>query len=505
MKTRAAHWVIVGGGTAGWIAASALAHQFPRDQVKITLIESSTIPTVGVGEAVIPPFLTFIRNLGINEQEFVANVAGSFKLGIEFRDWYAKGSRYFHHFGSLGRAFNGNDFYSCWRKIAAQGDAGELMDYAPAAVMAQHNKFFLPFKLSPQSGFDTASYALHFDAALVAQTLSRFAQAKGVERIDAKVEQVAQAPNGDIDSLTLDTGGTIKGDFYIDCSGFRGLLIDQTLKAPYLDWRQWLPCDSAVAVQSAHTGQTPPYTTASAQAAGWIWRIPLQHRFGNGYVYCSDDISDDEAEQTLRQQLQGDLLHAPRTLRFTTGVRPESWTRNCIALGLAGGFLEPLESTAIHLVTRGVQFLLSLFPTPTMQAEQYAPLAREFNRRMLADYEEIRDFLILHYCTTTREDTAFWRRCKTLPLPDTLQHRLALFSARGQLPPENDELFKKGSWQAVLHGMGVRPAHLHPAVDQIPVAELSAALKAGRDHLQQGVQQLPDHDQFLREFCPAPR
>ncbi|MDN3640424.1 tryptophan 7-halogenase [Simiduia curdlanivorans] len=498
------HWVIVGGGTAGWIAASALTHQFNGTGIRITLIESSNISTVGVGEAVIPPFMTFIRNLGINEQEFIAKVSGTFKLGIEFRDWSKLGEHYFHPFGSLGRSLNGNDFYHCWLKASHEGDAGDLLDYSPAKIMAAQHRFFPPFKMPAQSGFETANYALHFDAGLVAKELRHYAEAKGVNRIDAQVAQVITDSTGKITELLLDNGQRVNADFFIDCTGFRGLLIDQALASPFQDWSEYLPCNSAIALQSEHTGSTPPYTTASAREAGWIWRIPLQHRMGNGYVYCDRFCDDDEAIATLQTQLIGKPLHDPRVIKFTTGMRRASWKKNCIALGLSGGFLEPLESTAIHLVTRGVQFLLELLPDLTLSDEQCESLAAEYNRRLLQDYEEIRDFLILHYCLTERDDTEFWQYCRSMQLPDSLQARIALFKARGQLPPEKDELFKKDNWLAVLHGMGIAPTSYHPFTNQLPSHQLQNALQAARQQLQTGVQSIPTHDDFIAQFCKSP-
>lgn len=503
MKTT--RWVIVGGGTAGWIAASALAHQYRNQAVSITLVESSEIGTVGVGEAVIPPFITFIRNLGLDEQQFIAAVGGTFKLGIEFKNWRRQHHSYFHHFGDLGRPLNGNDFYHCFLHAGRAGDCGDLMDYAPSAVMARQHRFFLPFKLATDSGLNGANYALHFDASRVAAELRRFACDAGVKRVDARVERVLTDDAGTIRTLQLNNGEPLDGDYFIDCSGFRSLLLGQTLNTPYDDWSGLLPCNSAAAVQSEHTGDTPPYTTASAQDAGWIWRIPLQHRMGNGYVFCKNYISDDEASATLLAQLTGKPLHDPRILRFTTGMRQQLWVKNCIALGLAGGFLEPLESTAIHLVTRGVQFLLQLLPTVATTATQCQALAAEYNQRMRADYEEIRDFLVLHYCLTERDDSPFWRYVRHMPLPDSLKHRLALFDANGQLPPENDELFKKPSWQAVLHGMGKRPAHYPPAVDQLDAAQVNQALNAARRQMANACQQLPTHNEFIQQFCATPQ
>jgi len=503
MKDTKQRIIIVGGGTAGWITASALAHQFQHQNITITLIESSDIPTIGVGEAVIPPFLAFIRNLGINEQEFISNVSGTFKLGIEFPDWSRKGDSYFHHFGALGRKLDGHDFYSCWLKTQREGSSSTLMDFSPSAVMAKHNKFYLPSKLPEHSPLREANYALHFDASLVAIELKKYAQNKGVELIDAKVNSVNLTPTNTVSSLDLSIGTTVKGDFFIDCSGFKGLLINEALGSEYESWEQYLPCNRAVAMQTECVGNTPAFTLASAQDAGWTWRIPLQHRTGNGYVYSDKFIGDDQAIETLKKIAKGKALQEPRILPFVTGMRPEFWKKNCLSLGLASGFLEPLESTAIHLVTRGVQFFLELFPNQHIDESGLETLAQEYNRRMAADYVEIRDFLVLHYCVSQRTDTKFWQHCREMPIPDTLTQRIALFQERGYLQPSNDELFKAASWQAVFDGMGIKPKHYHPSVDSLDSTRLRSALEAGRQHLQQAIIELPSHDEFLARFCPS--
>ncbi len=495
--------VIVGGGSTGWIAAAALGRQLRKDLYDVTLVESSEIGTIGVGEAVIPPFITFIRNLGLDEQQFIRETQASFKLGIEFRNWARRDHRYFHHFGTLGRKLDGHDFLQCWLKARAHGDTTDLMDYAPAAVMAKHNRFYLPFKFPQESPLTGAGYALHFDAALVAKVLRRHAESRGVARIDGRIESVEQAPDGRIAALHLQDGQRVEGDFFLDCSGFRALLIEGQLGSPYESWRDYLPCNRAVALQTVGHPDITPYTRSTARGAGWTWRIPLQHRTGNGYVFSSDHCSDDEAIATLLKAVDGEPLHDPRVIPFRTGMRHNLWRKNCVALGLAGGFLEPLESTAIHLVTRGVQFLLELFPHDVRGTADWSELATEYDKRMRLDYEEIRDFIILHYCTTQRDDTPFWQLCQSLPRPDSLQEKMAMFAERGEVRIGGDDLFKVPSWQAVFTGMGVIPRHYHPFVDMSDFEQLKLAMRGGRTVIEEEVLTLPSHADFLRDNCAA--
>lgn len=497
--------VIVGGGTTGWITACALGKQLSQERYQITLIESSQIGTVGVGEAVIPTFVNFIRGLGINEQEFIQATQATFKLGIKFQDWKTQGQDYFHHFGGLGQTLDGHRFLHCWLQAKQNGDDAELMDYSPSAVMAKHHRFFLPFKASQTSSIIDASYAYQFDASKVGAFLRKHAGQQGVTRIDGKVTRVNKLDNGDIESLVLRDNTVVQGDIFLDCSGFRGLLINQTLEVGFNDWRHYLPCDRAVTVQTRLGDELPPYTTSTACDAGWTWHIPLQHRAGNGYVFNSSECSDDRALDTLLKQTRGKVLNEPNIISFVAGMRTKFWERNCIALGLAGGFLEPLESTAIHLVTRGVQFLLELFPDNDHSGPVRAALANEYNRRMQRDYEEIRDFLILHYCATQRDDTPFWRQCQSLPIPDSLQNKIELYSAMGILPSDADDLFKEVSWQAVFTGMGVLPEQRHPFLAMSDFNQIHAAMKSGREHIHSDVMSLPTHSQFIHEHCKAPQ
>lgn len=494
-------FVIVGGGTAGWISAAALAHELRGSKCQVELIESEEIGTIGVGEAVIPPFLTFIRALGIDEKEFIQKTQASFKLGIQFRDWKQVGESYFHPFGDIGAPVQGREFFHCWLKAKRLGHSAELMDFSPAGVMAKHKRFMLPFLMPKQSPIRGMSYALHFDANLVAEFLRGYSQQRGVKRTEGRVTQVEVKDDGSIDKLLLASGDTVDGDFYIDCTGFRGLLIEQTLNSGYEHWSHFLPCNRAVAVQTRNVGATPPYTIATARECGWTWRIPLQHRTGNGYVFCDKYCSDDEAIATLLKSVDGELLMEPRVLPFRTGRRKEMWKKNCLALGLASGFLEPLESTAIHLVTRGLQFFFRKFPT--LDTDQV--LIDEYNRRMAIDYEEIRDFLILHYCITQREDTPFWRWCKNMDLPESLSNQIDLFSSRGILRPGTDELFKKVSWYAVFDGMGIKPKEYYPLIDLLDNQLVLQAMDEGKNIMESMALSLPTHDEFLQERCPAPK
>ncbi|MCM8731722.1 tryptophan halogenase family protein [Hephaestia sp. GCM10023244] len=489
---------IVGGGTAGWIAAAVLAHQY-RGMIAVDLVESDDIGTVGVGESTIPPFIQLLAGLGISESDFVKATQASFKLGIGFEDWGAPGHRYFHPFGTIGQLADPRDFYQIWLRAAAAGEAPPLLAFAPAHVMARAGKFMLPFKArdTPIAG---ASYALHVDAKRVARFLRGFAEERGVTRHEGIVTEVATRPDGFVERVILNDGRSIAADFFIDCSGFRALLIGKTLGVGYTDWSHWLLCDRAVAVQTENVGPPPPYTLAVAQPAGWRWRIPLQHRTGNGHVYSSAHMSEDEATALLLDQVVGETVSNPLPLRFTSGVRERGWDKNVLSLGLASGFIEPLESTAIHLVYRGLEYFLRFLPGTDCAPE----LADEYNRRMTADYEEIRDFVILHYCLTGRRDTAFWRACNDMELPPSLARRIALFRVNGTMPEHVDELFRAVSWQALMDGLGVRPRTHHPAIDRAGPGDVPRELGAMADALAGFVATLPAHEEFLARHCPAP-
>ncbi len=492
--------VIVGGGSAGWMTAAALSDTLGRD-CAITLIESEAIGTVGVGEATIPPIRNFNQRLGIDEATFVRETSGSYKLGIQFVDWARLGHRYFHPFGQYGAEFDKVPFYHHWmREHLAGRTEGQIDDFSMCWAMAKAGKFAHP---SPdrrliQSTFD---YAYHFDAGMYAAFLRRFAEARGVTRREGRVVDVAlRAEDGFIESVTLDDGSVIEGEFFVDCSGFGGLLIEGALKAGYENWQHWLPCDRAVAVPCTSEGDLTPYTRSTAKAAGWQWRIPLQHRTGNGYVHCSDFISEDEATATLMASLDGEPMADPRTLRFSTGRRRKFWDRNCVAIGLSAGFMEPLESTSLHLVQYGILRLIALLPDQEMSPL----LSREYNAQTTAEYERIRDFLILHYKATTRDDAELWRYCSTMPIPDSLQYKIDHFANYGLLVADERELFANPSWIAVYLGQGIVPRRA-PALAQmrsdVPVADRIRTIAQAMDA---AVAQMPSHGEFIARHCAAP-
>ena len=492
--------VIVGGGSAGWMAAAALAHAV-GNSCTITLIESEAIGTVGVGEATIPPIRHFNQRLGIDEATFVRETQGSYKLGIAFVDWGRLGHSYFHPFGQYGAEFDSVPFYHHWMREHLEGRVqGPIDDYSMCWAMAKAGRFAHP---SPdrrmiQSTFD---YAYHFDAGLYAAYLRRFAEARGVKRTEGKVVDVGlRGEDGFIAAVTLDNGTRIEGELFIDCSGFRGLLIEEALEAGYDNWQHWLPCDRAVAVP-CERGEFTPYTRSTAREAGWQWRIPLQHRTGNGYVHCSDFISEDAAAATLLANLDGKPLADPRTLRFVTGKRRKFWDRNCVAIGLSAGFMEPLESTSLHLIQYGILRLIALLPDSTMSPL----LAREYNAQTTQEYERIRDFLILHYKASTRDDSELWRYTAAMPIPDSLQYKIDHFRAHGMLVSDERELFANPSWIAVYLGQGILPARA-PALasmrEGVPVAERLTQIRAA---MADAVAAMPSHAEFVARHCAAPR
>ncbi len=489
---------IVGGGTAGWIAAAVMAHHFKGKLFEIELVESDDIGTIGVGESTIPPFMELIAKLDINEQEFVRATQASFKLGIEFEDWHRKGERYFHPFGSIGQHIELSEFYQCWLKARLAGQPFELMDFAPAAAMAKDNRFMLPFK-AQKTPIGGAAYALHVDAKRVARFLRGHAEERGVKRTEGIVSDVRLDDRGFVDTLILKDGRELTADFFIDCSGFRALLIEKALGVGYEDWSDLLLCDRAIAAQTQNVGPPRPYTLAQAQDFGWRWRIPLQHRTGNGHVFCSEFLSDDAATRILLDQVEGEVVAGPMVVPFKTGVRERIWHKNVLSLGLASGFIEPLESTAIHLIYRGMDFFFRYLPDRNCDPR----LAAEYNRRMAADYVEIRDFIVLHYCVTRRDDTPFWRKCRDMKLPDSLHERIELFRNNGVLREGFDELFRSVSWYSVLEGMGIRPGTYHPLVDRIDETWLFEAMNKVRGQLAEVAATLPTHQAFIDAHCRA--
>ena len=484
--------VIIGGGMAGWAAAAALARRLKPRFYDITVVESSHVDNLGVGESVLPSVISFLRDLGLNEQDLIHKAQAGPKLGIEFRDWSEKGSSYFHPFGTIGSKLGEAGFFHYWLKARAGGDLTPLMDHSPAAVMAKHGKFVLPFKFPAGSPLAGADHALHLDAGLVVRYLREFSEKHHVRRIEGHVVRVHQQENGSIESVELNSRQVVDGDFFIDCSGVRGLLIGETLDVAYESWKRFLPCDRAVAVQSTPGGQAFPYSISSAKESGWAWCIPLQNRISSGYVYSSGHCSDNHARQILLNSLNGDLLYEPHFIPFRTGIRQQMWKKNCLALGLAGGFLEPLESTAIHLITRGVKLLLELFPNLSGDEQDWPCLASEYNSRVRSDYEEIRDFILLHYALTSRTDSEFWLLCQSLPIPESLGRKIELFKSNGQLSIISDRLFRKSDWQSVFTGMGVIPCHHHPFADMDNYERVHRLMKSNRDRIEAAVQDLPD-------------
>jgi tryptophan halogenase len=483
---------IVGGGTAGWMAASMLARARPGSGCTITVIESPDIGTVGVGEATIPPIVDLLRFLNINEGDFVRYTKATYKLGIKFTDWARIGHSYWHPFGTFGTVVNLRPFHHAWHKARAAGLAPRFNDFSLCAALGDAGKFRFP---DPAGDLPVAGlrYAYQFDAALVAQYLRIYAGKLGVTRLQRTVTHATQTADGRLDELLFDDGSRLQADLYLDCSGFRGLLIEQTLNTGYIDWSALLPCDRAVAVPTELAGSRPPYTEAAARPAGWRWRIPLQHRTGNGYVYSSAHVDDAAAADDLLSQVSGRPLAEPRLLRFVAGRRRLFWNRNCVALGLASGFLEPLESTSIHLVMSGVYKLLEHFPT-----RDFAPSNIDsYNGELIGEMERIRDFLILHYCLTQREDTPLWAHCRTMALPPSLLERIELYRQTGRIRPKAGELFTDLSWFYVFQGMGMQPAHHDPLLDCLPLPALRDALSALAQATATAARAAPSHDSFF--------
>jgi tryptophan 7-halogenase len=489
--------VIVGGGTAGWMSAALLARFAPPGHM-ITLVESDAIGTVGVGEATIPAIRLFNEALEIDEGEFLRATQGSFKLGIEFAGWLREGHSYMHAFGTVGRPLGLLPFRHYWARGQALGLAKPLAHYSANELAARTGRMGQPGALTNGTTIDVP-FAYHFDAGLYAAFLRKYAEARGVVRHEGMVQSVRRADNGDIAAVSLNGERQLAGDLFIDCSGFRGLLIEQELQTGYEDWRQWLPCDRAMAVPCEAKGNFTPYTRSTARAAGWQWRIPLQHRIGNGYVYCSDYLSDDEAAATLLANLDGPALADPRPLSFVTGRRKQFWNRNVLAVGLASGFMEPLESTSIHLIQSAITRLLTVLPSGPVD-----PAVRDgFNRRSAEEYERIRDFLILHYWANQR-DEPFWQRSRAAELPDSLAARIAEYKAACLIQPGLDELFTEVAWLQVLAGQGVLPEHWNPIADRYPESDLAAFLAACERAAIDTAAPMPQHIDYLASLTGAP-
>jgi tryptophan halogenase len=489
--------VIVGGGTAGWMTAAALSRAFQDRFCEINLVESSEIGIVGVGEATIPPILQMNRLLGLDENEFILRTGATFKVGIEFEDWNGPGSRYLHPFGPYGRQVGPVWFPHYWRRLRAEvGEAaGALDDYSLTAVAAREGRFLRSVQEAggpPQP----VTYAFHFDAGLYAAYLRGRAEARGVTRHDRKIRGHKVGENGFVESILFDGGGSLEGDLFIDCSGFRGLLIEEALETGYEEWTRWLPCDRAVTIPSDTMDTLPPFTRATARPAGWQWRIPLQHRTGNGHVYCSSYMSDDEAASLLTRNLPTPASGDPRLLRFTAGRRKLSWNRNVIAIGLSSGFLEPLESTSIHMIQTSIEKLLNLFPDCGFRQ----PDIDLYNHATANEYESVRDFLVLHYWANGR-DEPFWKACRAIELPDRLKEKIALYEGFGRVFKREEELFSPVSWTAVFEGQGVHAAGFDPMTLGMPRATLERSLAQVRSATRDAVNSMLTHAEFVAGCC----
>lgn len=491
--------VIVGGGTAGWMTAASLA-KILKNKYTIRLIESDEISTVGVGESTIPMISRFNTVLGINEDEFMRETKATFKLGIEFVDWGHIGERYMHGFGKFGQDLWTVDFYQYWLKMYQAGKAPDLENYSINRMAAKAHKFMRPPADMPNSPLSEINYAFHLDAGLYARYLRKYSEALGVQRTEGKIVDVQlRADDGHVDAVVMENGERIAGDLFIDCSGFRALLIEGALKTGFEDWSDYLPCDRAWAVPCELTGELPPYTRATARPAGWQWRIGLQHRTGNGHVYSSRHMSDDEAAGILMGSLDGKALAEPRMLKFRAGKRKQVWNKNVVAVGLSSGFLEPLESTSIHLIQSTVGRLVTFFPDGGFNQADID----EFNRQSDFEVERIRDFLILHYHATRRTDTPFWDQCRTMAIPDTLRRKMALWQSHGRLVRDDNELFAEVGWLQVLHGQGIAASGYHPLVDLLGEEEVGAYLAQIAGVVGKCVDVMPTHQAFIAAIVAA--
>ena len=491
--------VIIGGGTAGWMTAAALSKVL-QGRFELHLVESDEIGTVGVGEATIPMIRLYNDILQIDEDEFVRETQASFKLGIEFVNWGALGERYIHGFGVFGQELWTAEFHQYWLKMRLKGTVPDIEHFSINRMACKANKFMRADTSMNKSPLSQIVHAFHFDAGLYARYLRRYAEARGVVRTEGKIASVMQREGDDfVTGVRLDDGRSVEGDLFIDCSGFRGLLIEQTLKTGYEDWSEWLPVNRAVAVPCDHGGEFTPYTRATAHKSGWQWRIPLQHRIGNGHVYCSDYISDDEATAVLMGNLDGRPRAEPRPLRFVTGKRRKVWNRNVVAVGLSSGFLEPLESTSIHLIQTAIDKLIDLFPARNFSQ----PDIDEFNAQMDFEFTRIRDFIILHYKLTQRDDSPFWRRCRDMPVPASLTQRMELFRRHGRMFREANELFTPVSWLQVYLGQGLMPEGYNPLVDIYPDHEVKDFLDGIQEVIRKCVDVMPRHADYIAKHCAA--
>ena len=493
--------VIVGGGTAGWMAAAALSRMIEGNNLSIRLIESEMIGTVGVGEATIPPFVEFNQLIGIDERELMAATQATFKLGIQFVNWGQVGESYIHPFGAYGYNIDGISFHQIWHSIRQQGDKRPIQAFNLETMAAYFGKFCRSDDYRNED-LPPVNYAYHIDATAYARFLRAFAEKRGVVRREGRVADVTlRSADGFVQSVTMDDGEVIEGDLFIDCSGFRGLLIEQALETGYEDWRHYLPCDRAVALPCKREDGSgpPPFTRATAHSAGWQWCVPLQHRNGNGHVYCSEYMEDDEAHDILVKNLAGKPQADPNFLRFTTGRRKKFWNKNVVALGLAAGFMEPLESTSIHLINTGVNKLIAL-----LSLDGITPVMEEaFNRLTGKEYARIRDFLVLHYNATARNDSEFWNHVRTMDVPDTLTEKVELFRSNGLIFREEDELFTESSWTAVMLGQGIEIGGTNPMAGKSR-PDLAKEIDGMEQSIRYVVDRMPPHGEYLKRYCPAP-
>ena len=486
--------VIAGGGTAGWMAAAAISRTLGK-VVDVTLIESDAIGTIGVGESTIPPLITFNRLLGINEAEFMRATNATFKLGIMFDNWKDVGHKYFHSFGLTGKDHWSAGFQHFWLHGLTKGHDQSYDDYCLELVAAREGKFaHLPD--------ERMNYAYQLDSTLYARFLRTMAEADGTKRVEGKIANVeVDGESGNIATLVLESGERIDGDLFLDCTGFRALLIGQTLGVGHDDWTHWLPCDSAIALQTESVGPAVPFTRAMAHDSGWQWRIPLQHRVGNGIVYCSRYLDKDAALERLLGNIEGKVLTDPNVLRFGAGTRVKQWHRNCVAVGLSGGFMEPLESTSIHLIQRAVLRIIRMLPAGEISERDVA----EFNDQQMQDALQIRDFLILHYKATNRRDSEFWRYCASMPIPESLEQKIELFRETGRVFRKNEELFVENSWVQVMMGQGITPQSYHPIAKKLSDEELTRLLGTIRDMVAGTVKSLPEHSAYVSQYCGISR
>ena len=494
MSERPRRIVIAGGGTAGWMAAAAISRTLGK-VVDVTLVESDAIGTIGVGESTIPPLVTYNRLLGINEAEFMRATNATFKLGIMFDDWKDVGHNYFHSFGLTGKDHWSAGFQHFWLHGLTKGHDESYDDYCLELVAAREGKFaHLPD--------DRMNYAYQLDSTLYARFLRKMAEADGTKRVEGKIANVeVDSESGNVAALVLESGTRIEGDLFLDCTGFRALLIGQTLGVGHEDWTHWLPCDSAIALQTESVVPAVPFTRAMAHDSGWQWRIPLQHRVGNGIVYCSRYLDKDAALKRLLGNIEGKVLTDPNVLRFGAGTRVKQWHRNCVAVGLSGGFMEPLESTSIHLIQRAVLRIIRMLPAGEISERDVA----EFNDQQMQDALQIRDFLILHYKATNRRDSEFWRYCASMMIPDSLEQKIELFRETGRVFRKNEELFVENSWVQVMMGQGITPQSYHPIAEKLSDEELARLLGTIRDMVAGTVKSLPEHAAYVSQYCGISR